>query len=193
VIIKAYPFHLDILDGTTLLARHLRSYAREQDLFEPLHYLPLLEQRPGAFDYVRPMRQWRKDWPESYHQMLRVLRAHGLRNEVVAEMRSFVWQAFVSAKQAETKACLRKAASLFYLCSDQMLRLISILCRQAACVSCILGVLCSPYARCASNWLTMCLLPSMRLMAAGRPGRWVNSQWTAWIKRSINSILSLLQ
>jgi hypothetical protein len=74
VIIKAYPFHLDILDGTTLLARHLRSYAREQDLFEPLHYLPLLEQRPGAFDYARPMRQWRKDWPESYHQMLRVLR-----------------------------------------------------------------------------------------------------------------------
>src|SRR5260370_35795609 len=25
-------------------------------------------------DYARPMRQWRKDWPESYHQMLRVLR-----------------------------------------------------------------------------------------------------------------------
>jgi len=74
VIVKAYPFHLDILDGTTLLARHPRSYGREQDRFEPLHYLPLLEQRPGAFDYARPMRQWRKDWPESYHQMLRVLR-----------------------------------------------------------------------------------------------------------------------
>jgi transposase len=74
VIIKASPFHLDILDGTTLLARHPRCYGREQDLFEPLHYLPLLEQRPGAFDYARPMRQWRKDWPESYHQMLRVLR-----------------------------------------------------------------------------------------------------------------------
>ncbi len=74
VIVKAYPFHLDILDGTTLLARHARSYLREQDLFEPLHYLPLVEQRPGAFDYAKPMRQWRKDWPESYHQMLRVLR-----------------------------------------------------------------------------------------------------------------------
>ncbi len=74
VLVKASPFHLDILDGTTLLARHRRSYGREQDLFEPLHYLPLLEQRPGAFDYARPMRQWRKDWPESYHHMLRVLR-----------------------------------------------------------------------------------------------------------------------
>ena len=74
VIVKAYPFHIDLLDGTTLLARHPRSYAREQDLFEPLHYLPLLEQRPGAFDYARPMRQWRKDWPESYHRMLHLLR-----------------------------------------------------------------------------------------------------------------------
>lgn len=53
VIITAYPFHLDILEGTTLLARHPRSSAREQDLFEPLHSLPLLEQRPGAFDFSR--------------------------------------------------------------------------------------------------------------------------------------------
>src|SRR5258708_32417567 len=28
-IVQAYPFHLDILDGTTLLARHRRSYERE--------------------------------------------------------------------------------------------------------------------------------------------------------------------
>lgn len=74
VIVKASPFRLGILDGTTLLARHPRCYRREQDIFEPLHYLSLSEQRPGAFDYARPMRQWRKNWPESYHQMLRALR-----------------------------------------------------------------------------------------------------------------------
>ncbi len=74
VIVKAYPFHLEILDGTTLLARHPRCYAREQDLFEPLHYLSLLEMRPGAFDYARPLAKWRAGWPESYHQMLRVCR-----------------------------------------------------------------------------------------------------------------------
>jgi len=74
VMIKAYPFHIDILDKTTLLARHPRSYAREQDIFDPLHYLPLLEQRPGAFDYAKPLKRWREGWPESYHRMLRVLR-----------------------------------------------------------------------------------------------------------------------
>jgi len=36
----------------------------------PLHYLPLLEQRPGAFEYAKPLRRWRKEWPESYHRML---------------------------------------------------------------------------------------------------------------------------
>src|SRR6266550_2055440 len=74
VVVQAYPFHIEILDGTTLLARHCRSYQREQDVLEPVHYLALLEQRPGAFDYAKPMRQWRKDWPESYHRMLAILR-----------------------------------------------------------------------------------------------------------------------
>lgn len=74
VLLKAYPFHVDILDQTTLLAKHPRCYEREQDIFDPLHYLPLLEQRPGAFDYAKPIRQWQKLWPECYHQALRHLR-----------------------------------------------------------------------------------------------------------------------
>jgi hypothetical protein len=74
VTVKAYPFHIDILDHHQLIARHPRCYGREQDIFDPLHYLPLLEQRPGAFDYAAPMRRWRKDWPECYHRMLHQLR-----------------------------------------------------------------------------------------------------------------------
>lgn len=74
VMVKAYPFYLEVLDRGTLLARHPRCYDREQDIFEPLHYLPLLEQRPGAFDYAKPLKQWRRDWPSSYHRMLRELR-----------------------------------------------------------------------------------------------------------------------
>jgi transposase len=74
IVVKAYPFQLDLFDQTTLLARHARCYEREQDIFEPLHYLPLLEQRPGAFDYAKPLRRWREGWPQSYHRMLRVLR-----------------------------------------------------------------------------------------------------------------------
>jgi transposase len=74
VAVKAYPFQVEIWDREQLVAQHPRCYEREQDIFDPLHYLPLLEQRPGAFDYAAPMRRWRKDWPPCYHQMLRELR-----------------------------------------------------------------------------------------------------------------------
>jgi transposase len=72
--LKAYPFSIEILSDTRVLARHARCYGHQQDVFDPLHYLPLLEQRPGAFEYARPLRQWRAGWPESYHRLLRHLR-----------------------------------------------------------------------------------------------------------------------
>ena len=70
VTLKAYPFRVDMYDRAELIASHPRCYEREQDIFNPLHYLPLLEQRPGAFEYATPIKRWRKDWPESYHRML---------------------------------------------------------------------------------------------------------------------------
>ena len=75
VTLKAYPFEVHVLFEGTLLARHVRSYEREQDVFDPLHYLWLLEQRPGAFEYARPLKQWRQGWPASYHRLLHELRA----------------------------------------------------------------------------------------------------------------------
>lgn len=38
-----------------VLARHPRCCERNQDVLDPLHYLPLLEPRPGAFDYAQPL------------------------------------------------------------------------------------------------------------------------------------------
>ncbi len=71
VTVKAYPFSVDISDEKgNLLAHHPRSYGKEQDIFDPLHYLSLLEQRPGAFAYAKPIKEWRKDWPQSYSLML---------------------------------------------------------------------------------------------------------------------------
>jgi len=74
VTLKAYPFQIEIWNGIELVASHPRCYGREQDIFDPLHYLSLLEQRPGAFDYAKPLKQWRAGWPPSYHQILANLR-----------------------------------------------------------------------------------------------------------------------
>ena len=72
--VRAYPFQIEILDRDQVLARHPRSYGREQDMFDPLHYLSLLVQRPGAFEHAIPIRQWRETWPDCYTQLLERLR-----------------------------------------------------------------------------------------------------------------------
>lgn len=59
LVVKAYPFRIDILYLDHVIASHPRCYGREQDVLDPLHYLPLLEQRPGAFDHAKPIRRWR--------------------------------------------------------------------------------------------------------------------------------------
>jgi transposase len=76
LVVKLYPFAVEIYrpDQPAPLAIHERCYGREQDIFDPLHYLPLLEQRPGAFDYATPLRQWRTTWPAVYETLLAQLR-----------------------------------------------------------------------------------------------------------------------
>jgi transposase len=41
-----------------LVARHPRCWEHEQYRFDPLHYLALLERKPGGFDYARPLEHW---------------------------------------------------------------------------------------------------------------------------------------
>lgn len=74
LVIKAYPFRVDILHLNEVIASHPRCYGREEDILDPLHYLPLLEQRPGAFEHAKPIRRWRKGWPAVYEQLLARLR-----------------------------------------------------------------------------------------------------------------------
>jgi len=74
--VKLYPFQVAIYDPAqpVPLVVHERCYDRDQDIFDPLHYLPLLQQRPGAFEYAKPLRQWRAQWPPVYETLLTQLR-----------------------------------------------------------------------------------------------------------------------
>jgi len=36
----------------------------------PEHYLELIQQRPLSFNSARPIREWRKQWPDSLHRLL---------------------------------------------------------------------------------------------------------------------------
>ena len=74
LVIRAFPFQVVILHEHTVLATHPRCYDREQDRIDPLHYLPLLLERPGAFDYATPIRRWQTSWPLAYRRLLMRLR-----------------------------------------------------------------------------------------------------------------------
>jgi hypothetical protein len=47
-----------IAEATKLIARHLRCWGREQTTFDPVHYLALLERKPGALDVAKPLERW---------------------------------------------------------------------------------------------------------------------------------------
>jgi transposase len=72
--LQAYPFRVAILDGEQIIATHARCYGREQEIFDALHYLPLLERRPGALEYARPIRAMRESWPAVYERALAQLK-----------------------------------------------------------------------------------------------------------------------
>jgi len=72
--LRAYPFTIELLADNQVIATHKRCYGRHQDILEPLHYLSLLEQRPGAFEHAQPLRQWRESWPPAYETLLITLR-----------------------------------------------------------------------------------------------------------------------
>lgn len=75
LIVKARPFQIDILSDQTVIAHHPRCYGQHQDILDPLHYLPLLQQRPGAFAHAKPLRRWRETWPPAYESLLARLQA----------------------------------------------------------------------------------------------------------------------
>lgn len=55
---------------TRKIAAHNRLYGNNKWQLDPDHYLDLLKERPMAFNSARPIRQWRKSWPESLEKFL---------------------------------------------------------------------------------------------------------------------------
>jgi transposase len=72
--LRAYPFHIELVADHQVIASHERCYGRDQDILDPLHYLALVGQRPGAFEHAQPLCEWRENWPASYETLLRTVR-----------------------------------------------------------------------------------------------------------------------
>lgn len=73
VLVKGYVHRVEIICGAEVIARHERSYEREAAIYDPLHYLALLEHKSRALDQAAPLAGWQL--PECFADLRRLLEA----------------------------------------------------------------------------------------------------------------------
>ena len=73
VQVRGYVHEVVIGVGSQVIARHPRSYEKADLVFDPMHYLPLLEKKVGALDQAAPLKGW--DLPSEFATLHRLLEA----------------------------------------------------------------------------------------------------------------------
>jgi transposase len=88
VLVRGSVEEVVIACGAEIIARHPRSYGREDFIFDPRHYLALLEQKIGALDQAAPLQGW--ELPDEFGTLRRLLEARmgkGGKREYVQVLR----------------------------------------------------------------------------------------------------------
>ena len=73
VLVRGYVNEVVISCATEVIAKHPRSYEKDDFVFDPIHYLPLLERKTAALDQAAPLQGW--ELPEEYGTLRRLLEA----------------------------------------------------------------------------------------------------------------------
>src|SRR5919107_4029097 len=58
IVVRAYADRVVLCHAGREVAEHRRRWGREGVSYDPVHYLALLERKPGAFDFARPLQGW---------------------------------------------------------------------------------------------------------------------------------------
>ncbi|TDE32701.1 transposase, partial [Antarcticimicrobium sediminis] len=77
VWIRGYVDQVMIGCRGEVIARHPRSYDREDMVFDPIHYLPLIERKINALDQAAPLAEW--NLPEEFDTLRRLMEARMLK------------------------------------------------------------------------------------------------------------------
>ncbi|MDZ4138566.1 MAG: IS21 family transposase [Erythrobacter sp.] len=77
VWIRGYVDQVVIGCRGEVIARHPRCYAREDAVFDPVHYLPLIEKKINALDQAAPLAEW--DLPPEFATLRRLMEARMLK------------------------------------------------------------------------------------------------------------------
>ena len=71
VLIRGYVHQVVISCGEKVIARHRRSYEKGDFVYDPIHYLPLIERKVGALDQAAPLAGW--ELPREFDTLRRLL------------------------------------------------------------------------------------------------------------------------
>lgn len=74
LLLRAFPWPGALSDGQAVVAHHPRLYGRDGAHLAPLHYVQVLEHKPGGFELARPIQRGRTRWPPVYQAYLDALR-----------------------------------------------------------------------------------------------------------------------
>jgi hypothetical protein len=77
VWVRGYVDAVVIGCGGEIVARHPRCYDREDMIFDPVHYLPLIEKKIGALDQAAPLVGW--DLPPEFQTLRRLMEARMIK------------------------------------------------------------------------------------------------------------------
>ena len=124
VMARGYVDQVVISCGSEVIARHPRSYERNDFVYDPVHYLPLLEQKTAALDQAAPLQGW--GLPEEFATLRRLLESRmGRRGK-----REFVQvlRLLESFRLQEVHAAIRDALRLGALSFDAVKHLV--MCRM---------------------------------------------------------------
>ena len=138
VVIRASVQTVSIYHAGELIARHDRCWEREKQVFDPVHYLSLLDRKPGSLDHARPFAGWnlgedfaalrrrleaqREDGTREYIRVLLLLRDYPLGRVAIAVRHALRWTAPTSdAIKQLLIPCERPELKTFHLAGREHL------------------------------------------------------------------------
>jgi len=93
VQVRAYAGKIKIISNGRLVGEHERHFGRDKTSFNPWHYLPVLQRKPGALRNGAPFKDWQlpdslqktlcwlekfRDWDRQFVAILSAVPAHGI-------------------------------------------------------------------------------------------------------------------
>lgn len=130
---KIYAESVEVWHEGRRVARHERSYSRQQKVLDLEHYLDVLRHKPGALAGSTPLEQWRRAgrWPASYDVLWAKLNErHGKQagtQQMIELLQEGKRQGWDKLREAIEKAlacgCCDQAAVRYLLTSPQLERL----------------------------------------------------------------------